>query len=69
MTMQGDLALKHANGMSFADVLALHAHLLAEQIRQGYSQPRWEGDEPEYAYGYNAGTHDSADKIDPEVSE
>lgn len=35
MTMQGDLALMHANGATFAQVLDAHAHahLLAEKIR------------------------------------
>lgn len=48
-------------------VLEQHAHELAEEIRERYGQPRWEGDEPEYAYGYNAGTHDAADRIDPKA--
>ncbi|WP_435279350.1 hypothetical protein [Streptomyces sp. 1222.5] len=48
-------------------ILDKHAHELAEQIRQRYGKPRWEGDEPEYAYGYNAATHDAADLIDPKA--
>lgn len=60
MTMQNDLALKHANGMSFADVLALHAHLLAEKIRTT--------DLPEiHVDMFDNGTQWAADLIDPEV--
>jgi hypothetical protein len=46
-----------------------YAHELAEQIRDKYGKPRWEGDEPEYAYGYNAATHDAADLIDPQAQQ
>jgi hypothetical protein len=60
--MQGDLALKHANGMSFADVLAMHAHMLAEQIRSDLHMPDDAVDE------FDAGALASADHIDPEVS-
>ncbi len=32
--MAESLALRHANGMRLPDVLRLHAHLLAEKIRE-----------------------------------
>lgn len=65
MTTQGDLALMHANGMSFADVLALHAHLLAEQIRQ-YADDRLDVGVHNQ---WHEGAHDGADEIDPAVSD
>lgn len=52
--LAGFLALKHANGMSFKDVVALHAHMLAEKIR-------------DYGDG-TPDTRRAADLIDPEVS-
>lgn len=42
-----------------------YAHELAEKVRDRYGKPRWPDEEPEYAYGYNAATHDAADLIDP----
>jgi hypothetical protein len=49
-------------------VLDLHAHELAEQIRQHYGKPPLGGDHPEnYPNGYNAGTHNAADFIDPKA--
>ncbi|SOE25640.1 hypothetical protein [Streptomyces sp. OK228] len=58
MTMQGDLALMHANGATFAQMLDAHAHLLAEQIREGCNCLA------------GAGTCDvAAARIDPEVSD
>ncbi len=44
-----------------------YAHELAELVRNRYGKPRWPGEEPEYAYGYNAATHDAADLIDPDA--
>jgi hypothetical protein len=64
MTMQGDLALKHANGMSFADVLALHAHLLAEVIREAAQGDPVTGLCPKVSTAKGA-----ARLIDPEVSD
>lgn len=44
------------------------AHELAEQIRQNYGKPRIDGDCPgTHHSGYNAGTHNAADLIDPKV--
>lgn len=37
MNMADDLALKMANGLPFRDVLRLHAHMLAEKIRNSES--------------------------------
>ena len=49
-------------------ILDKHAHDLAEAIRHHYGKPRLEGDCPEsHASGYNAGTHNAADLIDPQA--
>jgi hypothetical protein len=53
---------------SFAVAVDDYTHALAEQIRSTYGQPRWPEEEPEYAYGYNAGIHDGADLIDPRAT-
>lgn len=43
------------------------AHELADSIRKHYGKPRIDGDCAEtYASGYNAGTHNAADLIDPQ---
>lgn len=54
---------------SFAQsVLDKHAHDLAKAIRHHYGKPRLDGDCPEsHASGYNAGTHNAADLIDPKA--
>lgn len=65
MTMQGDLALKYANGATFAQVLDAHAHLLAEQIRQ-YADDRFDVGVHNQ---WHEGAHDAADEIDPEASD
>ncbi|WP_406444581.1 hypothetical protein OHB14_36805 [Streptomyces sp. NBC_01613] len=45
-----------------------HAHNLAEAIRLHYGKPRIDGDCAEsHASGYNAGTHNAADHIDPKA--
>ncbi len=57
----GFLALKHANGMSWKDVLDLHAHMLAEQIRHRPFVAH-------YGHGtFIEGSETAADLIDPKV--
>ena len=50
------------------EVLQQHAHELAEVIRHHYGKPRIDGDCAEtHATGYNAGTHNAANLIDPKA--
>ncbi len=47
-------------------ILDKHAHDLAESIREHYGKPRIDGDCAEsHATGYNSGTHNAANLIDP----
>lgn len=47
-------------------ILDKHAYDLAGAIRDHYGKPRIDGDCAEtYASGYNAGTHNAADLIEP----
>lgn len=70
MTMQSDLALMHANGATFAQVLDAHAHLLAEQQRHYFGvrgAPVRAHCDPDC--DYCQGVTSAADLIDPETSD